>query len=447
MGAFSAESAPAVHPVRQALAYRLALALALCALAGCAGGRGGSCLAVHETSSTQAAAELPLATGPPPPLTADVSGLGSLADLDRELPRPAPPDSHRPLSAREAQCRAAAHAPLAELLVLEARLAASGARSTSAWAAQLESELLLLRAIEERNKAAAGSLEAFHRLAQAQNDRRLVEQSRTELDRSRQQVEELRKQGLKVPIDVSALDRRRFDSDRQSAELELSQRMFEGQLRQLMGVAAEDTASLWPQADWQVTTEAIDVAEAIAVGLRTRADLAILARLSETLDSETLNVARTGLRQTDSALGIPPMPTPTGLFRRSTDSGDTAGEVAVRRQQLALLNAQKTREASDEIRLAAATLETRLRQIVVARDLLENRRRRTSDLSAQKATGAASAFDVNLARLEERAAESELVERITAWRLAETKLRAAQGLLAEECGYGLESARSASACH
>jgi hypothetical protein len=388
---------------------------------------------------------LPRQPGPPPPLTPDVSAIGSLTDLERSLPRPAPPDSHDPLTAREAQCRAAAQSPLAELLVLEARLAATRQQS-SAWAAQLESELLLLRASDERNKAAAAALEAFYRLAQAQNDRRILEQSQAELDRNRRLLDELRKQGVKPPIDASAIERRGLELEQKRGELELLGRTLEGQLRQLIAVAAVDAAAIWPQADWRVTVEPVKVDDAVAVGLRTRADLAMLSRLVETVDSETLGVARTGLRQTDSALGTPPLPRPAGVFGLRMAEGDTSSEVSVRREQLAIANAQRTREASDEIRLAVATLETRLREIAIARDVLANRRQRTSDLTAQRATGAASAFEISAARLEELTAESDLVDRITDWRIALVKLRAAQGLLAEECGYGVETARAHGIC-
>jgi hypothetical protein len=439
MGAFSVQPAIAVRAVVRGKIIALGCGLALCLAPGCAS-RHCCPLPAATSLADRQPEELPRHPGPAPPLTPDVSAVGSLADVDRSLPRPAPPDSHYPLTAREAQCRAASNAPLAELLVLEARLATSR-QYASAWAAQLESELLLLRASDERNKAAAAALESFYRLAQAQNDRRNLEQTRAELDRNRQFLDELRKQGVKPPVDASAVDRQRLEWEEKRGALELLDRTLEGQLRQLIGLAAADSAALSPQADWRVAIESVNVDEAIAVGLRTRADLAILARLGETIDLETLGVARTGLRQTDSALGIPPLPTRSGIFGLRMEAGDATVEVAVRREQLAIANAQRTRQASDEIRLAVTTLDTRLREIAIARDVLENRRRRTSDLTAQRATGAANAFEISAARLDELAAESRLVDRITAWRIAQVNLRAAQGLLADECGFGVETAR------
>jgi hypothetical protein len=73
----------------------------------------------------------------------------------------------------------------------------------------------------------------------------------------------------------------------------------------------------------------------------------------------------------------------------------------------------------------------------VAKERFEVWQQRKKDLTEKRQTGGATAFDLSTVQLELLRAESDMVHRVIAWRIAQAKLKQAQGMLAAECGYGL----------
>ena len=119
-----------------------------------------------------------------------------------------------------------------------------------------------------------------------------------------------------------------------------------------------------------------------------------------------------------------------GLLRAGADD-----EVDNRRHQLDDLLARRELAAAEEIRQAVFTVDIRLQQVAVAnrqvdyfRDQLQVQR-----LLRKRPGSKVTALDIAAADLKLLDAQRELVHRIMAWRIAQVKVKEAQGLLVFEC--------------
>ncbi len=108
-------------------------------------------------------------------------------------------------------------------------------------------------------------------------------------------------------------------------------------------------------------------------------------------------------------------------------------ELTQRRQQLAIYQRQREQQVADQVRDAAATVETRLRQIALAKETAERWDARVAELQDRSTTGGASFADVAAARLSRQKAQSDLTGQVAAWKIAQVRLKEAQGLLVAEC--------------
>ncbi len=291
-----------------------------------------------------------------------------------------------------------------------------------------------MRSADERNRAAGKALELFYQLAEAEAGRDALKRSLDHAEQSIANLRELKDRGLAVGVDDSELETQKSDLLTRQTELELSIEKLNGGLYLLLGNERSGQPPIWPEADLTVTAEPIDEDEAVAVGLGTRADLAMLRYLLATLDEDTLPTVRSSLRQQEFSLGNPPAPM-RGLLR-IFKRDDSSSELEIRRYQLMRLMADQERTASEEIRSAVATVNTRVRQVAVANQSLETRRQRLKDVRAKQRIGRATALNVSKAQADVIEAEYTLVQKAGAWRVAQTKLHEAQGLLAVDCGYG-----------
>jgi outer membrane protein TolC len=97
--------------------------------------------------------------------------------------------------------------------------------------------------------------------------------------------------------------------------------------------------------------------------------------------------------------------------------------------------ADRQRTVRHETLQAVVMIETRLTQIGLSRRRLEiaNEHLRASE-EQQKLTAGAP-LNVHKARLDVMAVEHDLLHDVIEWKLAQVKLKEAQGLLAVECGY------------
>jgi hypothetical protein len=403
------------------------LSLAICSGSGCA--RSKCC-------GTSASAGQPYS----PPLTAtergivspDVSAVRSYTELEPPgisqtlLEAPA---HYQSLTAEECRARAAKHAVLANLLDAE-RDAISSSACVDPCGTELRSDLLALRAEDERNRAAGTALELFFRLAEAEAGRDSVRRSLSHVEQSLNDIAELRRQGLPINVDATALERQRLELRERGELAARSLSELNLQLSRLIGIDADMPAPIWPVIEWRVEYAAIDVEEAIRVGLATRADLAIVRRLDGSLGPGTLPAARGTLMQVDPMLGQPSVPTGRLLGLRGGAPNDGA-EAASRQGQVSLLRADRERATADEIRQAAFTVQSRYREIALAKDTLTSWNGRLSDLRKRREAGNVNPFEIRAAEAEIVAAENELIGRVVAWKISQVKLEQAQGLLSQ----------------
>jgi hypothetical protein len=356
---------------------------------------------------------------------------------ERLPPLPAPGTRLRSLDADTCQCLAAANAALANALASESQLVActqSGGCSRQMMAA-MQMDALAIREFEERNEAAASALEAFYQLAEAEASRELLQQSLEEIGRMIGYIDQLQAKGLAVDVDQHAVRRQETELREQREQLELSVVQLNGKLRYLLGFEVDDPEPIGPQADLQGTMEPIDVEGAIAEGLARRPDLCTLTILRDSVSKHTLPAVRAGMSQIDPLLGASSA-RPRLLGQCFTSAADRY-EVPFRWQQLNQLLASQHHLATEEIRQAAFTVQTQRSQVAMAREVLDSRRQRLTWLQGRRGLGGVTAFDISKARLEEIAAQRELTHQLVAWRIAQVKLKGAQGLLAAECGYEL----------
>jgi hypothetical protein len=359
-----------------------------------------------------------------------LEAVGSFEAVDQML-SPAPlPTQYRVLRAEQVQCLAAASAPLARLYASESETVLAASNRHTQCAVSALSRLMAIRALDERNKAAGMALELFYGLAEAEAATDILDRSLVELDRAAANLDDLKRSGLKVPVDRTALARQKLDWLDRRIQVLASARQMRGQLQQLCGFELDETTPPWPEADLTVTVAPIDVASAVAQGLANRADVAALRMLGCSLSSDTLPAARAGVQTMAPGLGA-------SVASRRLLGGDAGGEAEAqsRRSQVAQARDEAERNASREITEAAATVETRLREIAVAKERWDVWLKRATDLDTKRVTDGATAFDLSAARLEVLRAEGETLHRVIAWKIAQVKLRKAQGLLAAECGY------------
>lgn len=371
-------------------------------------------------------------------IEADASALASPEEVDEKLGLgKLGPLNYVALSATDCQCQAAARSSLANLIEMEREIAANAARGCfhrkAACAADMKDDLLALRAVEERNRSAAAALEFYYRLAEAEAGLDVLQQSQQAVDHALENIDALRKKGLKVTVDEEALRRRKTELFDQQAEAELGRDQAHGGLKVLLDLADEDPTRIWPQADLVAVVEPLDVEGAVAEGLASRAELIILRCVSESLTAQTLPGARGALSQRDASLGSSSLDMRKLHMLLAGARGER--ELPARQAQLAQLLADSERTVTQEIRGAAATVATRLKQASLARQALDGRRRHVEELERKRQVGSATSADVAAERLEIIKAEGELMRRLVAWRIAQVKLKQSQGLLSAECGY------------
>jgi len=355
------------------------------------------------------------------------------AQIDLDLTSPDEETQYRPVTAEQCKCLAAAAAPLAELVAMEGNVACSGCSGVcghKARTADMMCELLSLRAAEERNRAAGEALELFYLLAEAEYNRDAIQKSLEEMDRSIENVVRLKKTGMEVAVDEGALRRERTDLLSRREELRLSLARLNGQLRRRLGLDVDDPTPLWPNIDLAVTADEIDVDKAVSQGMGLRADLAAIQTVCNALSVHTLPAVRSALKSTDALLGSAGRPALCALL-----CGGGTSETSLRREQVNRMLVDRQRAVAEEIRQAVHTIQTRVRQVALAKRKRDSWKKRLDNLKQLQQADEATAFDVSEARLKLIEAEGDLVHQAIAWQIARVKLSQAQGMLAFDCGY------------
>jgi hypothetical protein len=365
--------------------------------------------------------------------------IGAFPSPSLAVPSPetaAAEELYRRLDPHECQCLAAQNSLLGNLLDAEGRTSgAAGGRPGRKQAANdaLRRGVLAARAAHQRNTSAGDALELFYLLAEAEAGRESLGASLAEIDRAIANLRELRARGLKVEADEGKLARQRLDLLEQQADLELSIRQLNSQLKSLTGIDSQSQTDIWPVADLEVDTAPVDADEAVAAGLTHRADLEALRRLRGSLSADTLPIVRAALGGVNPLLGGKPVA--CSLLAALGCSRSKSSEVASRQGQVDQLLAYQERAVVTEVRQAVETLNARSRELTLAKQISNSRQQDLKRLEQRREADGVTAFDLLAARLALIESESDQVHRAMAWKIARARLKQAQGLLAVECGY------------
>ena len=285
--------------------------------------------------------------------------------------------------------------------------------------------------MEERNRAAADALEALLLLAEAEDGLNRLTTNLHAVDRLREDVQQLRKQGLAAPESEAKMERERLELVYQQEKTHTSARQLSQQLALLLAIDDLETRQIWPDVDLTVRPEPLEPEAEVATAMVTRADLALLEFLRCAVSPETLPALRQTLGDTAPGLG-------TGMagvaLGHLLGHGDT-GESGHRRGQLETLSANRRRNIAREVRSHVAAIDDSVRCIALRKQVLDVQRRHVANLKQQQSVGGATPLDVRRAELEVVTLEQQLVHDVIQWKIALVKLREAQGLLAAQCGY------------
>ncbi len=375
-------------------------------------------------------------------LTAIVS-LESLAIAPSDAARGSEP--YRAIGPADCQCMAVEASAGGNRIAAERRAACaqnSADPKKMARLTRLRMQLLSTAEIAARDLTSAQALEYYYKLAAVEHGRDILAKSLRELSDAQVKLSQLQARGLQGITNDGSLARQRYELSSRLGQLELDRRELNENLRNKLGVPVHEAWwSVWPDTPLAVNAKPIDVDTAVAIALDTRAELRLLRIVLHNLDTETLSAARTVLSQVNGLLGLQP-PTLCQSCCLGLLNGPLCGdcseemEVAARRAQVAQQLAEQEAAVASEVRIAARTIETRLEQVVLARQELASWVARRQAVEAKAATGESTFLEISQVRVQVLEAEHKLIRQVVAWHLAHVQLKKAQGVLSQECGYG-----------
>jgi hypothetical protein len=411
-------------------------------LAGCAQSRFHASRPPAEADVTAPPVSLP-SIGQPTRIALTSLGLPSHQAVEKALAKKSEVSGYRLLVESQCQCLAAAESTLGNLLAAErqsALTAVAGRRDRDAPARSVLADVLGLRAFEERNRSAASAMEIYYRLAGAYFNRDQIDRSLDEARRSIQDFRKAKETGLSVPGDEAKLRIQEIDLVDRKVQLDAAIQQLDEQLCQLLGLKRDPRQPLWPGAEMTVGVSPIDVEAAVAEGLHSRPDLALLCVLRENVSEQTLEPIRSALARVDPLMGRPAPK--KHMISTAIHRARICLETQARQAQLDQFLESQKRLAEEEIRRAAGDAETRLRRIGLAKDKLEQCQDLVRRLRERReAKGATQASEISTAQLDLFRGESDAFQAVVEWKIATVKLKKAQGLLAAECGYTLPACR------
>jgi hypothetical protein len=389
---------------------------------------------------------LPPPKPPPPPpelprvvptsLEPDYRTLPAFDPLKATVDDIAPPPAGYHGLTEEVCCReAAARASVAGLFVKENRVPPPRlTRRTDPAADNLTREVRVHLAAEGRNRAAAEALDEFYQLADAEGRGEIMRATLPILDRLRERVRKARAEGLMVPVDPDELDRQRASLLGLIARADLGANSLDIDLKRRIGVPGRTVERLRPQGSFGVSAQPVDVDAAVRTALETRPDLLALREAYWRISPASLPAVREMLRSAlgqgasasaaDSVRGVVVRSLVAVLLARyrSRQLDELVlAELAVRRQQLYDLIAERERQAADEVRAAIAALNAQVTQVALARWRAEQLAKKVTDAKKQGPLAELAA------ELEAYRARTEVIAAVMAWHRARVKLAAAQG--------------------
>lgn len=403
----------------------LPLALAGCCF-HCSGNHahqpGGEAVAAALFPANRGSINIDLKKLPPP--SATLPGL--LPGPDGQLP-------YRGLSEEACLSQAAANSSLANMLEGE-----SGARGQHGkkQSRDLQQRVNFYLAAEARSQSAGKAMELFYRLAEAEAKWDLLIGSLETAQEINQEVGKIRQQGLKVTSELAMLERRWLDLQTDQQRLRGGIVKLNSELSAMLGVNSAQ-GPLWPAADFVVVEPAIDIEEAVALGLSQRPQLLLLRDLQANLIAQNLPLVKGFLQGVNPMLGLAMQAEHPclswllclGKICSSLHPCQAQAELAARRRQLEQLLRDREQAVAEEIRQAVHALRTQTQLVALARQRSLERRSRYQEVQERRQQGLASLLELAPAKLAWAQASSEVIQEAMAWHVAQIKLKQAQGLL------------------
>ena len=330
----------------------------------------------------------------------------------------------------DAQCLAATHAVLANLLEQEAEALVTQPHGLhcSRNSQQCLQQVLWLQAAHERNRAAAAALQIFLRLAEAEAGSDNLRLRLQEVDQLLSDVQRLHAAGVESALSRPTVEAQQLELVHKQIDLEATIEELNQQLVTLIGAEPPPESRLWPAADLKVDPAVPSVETAQSIALQQRADLAA-ARTAADCD---LNSMRAILGQTSPGLGLSP-PGSKALLMLHFLAKQREGDL--RSEQLQAAADEQERTIRHDVARAVTTMEARLAQIGLSRQRLEALQRQVERLHQKRQVDAKAFFEGRQAKLEVLAAEQDLLHDVIEWKIAVVKLRELQGELAIDCGF------------
>jgi outer membrane protein TolC len=352
---------------------------------------------------------------------------------------------YRALAAEPCQCLAVRNADMANLLDAERQGVAKQAAQSGWLRAHREHGLsdikqtILFNAAEEiRNRNAAAALELYYHLAEAEAKSDLVERSLQILRDVSDRFRDMKKKGLRLPLDFETLARQQIEVQIQQTQLQQAIDQFNSDLNRLLGLhGCTPGERLWPTADFSISSETIDVDRAVAQGLAQRPELVVLREVESKLDARILPAVGQLAKSVNALLGMadqqPRLLFAVLLLRGLYGGSDTRIALEVRRQQLRQQLADRERAVAEEIRQAVWTLATQEQLVALTRQKVRSWETGVRELEDRNKQGLASLTEVAMGKLDGLRARGDLVKEVMAWHIARVRFKQAQGLLPPEC--------------
>lgn len=374
----------------------------------------------------------------------DLTRLASFTDLDEALKQErATRATYRKVSARDCQCLAVQGSSLGDLLDKKSNACVEQCpqghfRGKVSESTLVQQALLRDAALEARNRSAGTALALFFRLAESEGKLDVLKQSLGEIENALETGERMKAKGMQLGDDFEILRRRRVSALDGNIELELAIVRLNAELRYLLKLGPDDDSwRIWPDLDWQVVADPLDVTAAVALGLERRPELVLLRRLAASLDRENAPLVRGVLGQAHALLGMSCQAntSPSKILLSLLSSPQaTDQEVEALCRQVQTYRIEREQDVAQEIRQDVMTVNARLRQIAVAREEVQGWERRLDELKAKAERGMSTFPERTTIQLRRLEAQSVLIEKVVAWHTARVTLSQDQGLLIDGCG-------------
>ncbi|MCX7700335.1 MAG: TolC family protein [Gemmataceae bacterium] len=358
-------------------------------------------------------------------------------DVPTAATDPFPPAIYRALTAAEVQRLAAIHAPGARLHEMEASWSKPhpAGKSPTTPARELRRAILLHTSRELQNRAAGAALEAYYRLAEAEGQTDLLEETITQLETAIAETRDMLEQQLKPPVDVEVWLRQLHQSQGDRLKAQLSIEELNSRLRRMLGLTAcSERERIWNPEHYAVNDEPIDMGAAIGIALHHRPDLILLRLVIASLSPQTLGLIREQLQATYPLLADKPSGPMSELFApllTMLPAGRT--EIELRRGQL--IDWLREREAAvvEEVRQAVTAIRYHGRVAALAWQRERSHLQALQEAHSRRQQGLASFAELAQKHLEWLKARSDVLQETMAWYIARVRLWQAQGLLAPTC--------------